>query len=131
MTPINPQTDKVEVPALEVRNLVMRFQVGGGTRPKHLHALSDVSFSLNRAEVLALDKSECQRCRELKHRYKHAVLVHHVKHLRDRPDLALSIWDGDERQLVSVCKQCHEELHPESFTQFLPKEPPITAERWD
>ena len=58
-----------------------------------------------RAEVLALDKGECQRCRELKHRYKHAVLVHHVKHLRDRPDLALSIWDGDERQLVSVCKQ--------------------------
>lgn len=84
-----------------------------------------------RAEVLALDKGECQRCRELKHRYKHAMLVHHVKHLRDRPDLALSIWDGDERQLVSVCKQCHEELHPESFTQFLPKEPPITAERWD
>lgn len=84
-----------------------------------------------RAEVLALDKSECQRCRELKHRYKHAVLVHHVKHLRDRPDLALSIWDGDERQLISVCKQCHKELHPESFTQFLPKEPPITAERWD
>lgn len=56
MTTIDPQTQPVNssVPALEVRNLVMRFQVGGGARPKYLHALSDVSFSLNRAEVLAL-----------------------------------------------------------------------------
>ena len=46
-----------------------------------------------RAEVLKLDHYECQRCRA-KGRYSRAVLVHHVKHLKDRPDLALSIWDG-------------------------------------
>lgn len=84
-----------------------------------------------REDVLKLDHYECQRCKQLKHRYSKAVLVHHVKHLRDRPDLALSIWDGKERQLVSVCKSCHEELHPESQRGFLPSKPPIAAERWD
>lgn len=82
-----------------------------------------------RQEVLKLDRYECQRCKA-KGRYRRAVLVHHVKHLKDRPDLALSIWDGDERQLVSVCKQCHEELHPESQRRY-PLARPITEERWD
>lgn len=59
--------------------------------------------------------------------------VHHVKHLRDRPDLALSVYDPDtgERQLICVCKQCHELLHPESQRQYRPSKPPVTAERWD
>lgn len=85
-----------------------------------------------RSAVLKVDRYECQRCKE-RGRYSRAVLVHHVKHLRDRPDLALSIIDPatGERQLVSVCKRCHEELHPESQRQFFPKEPPVTAERWD
>ena len=85
-----------------------------------------------RAAVLKADRYECQRCKE-RGRYSRAVLVHHVKHLRDRPDLALSIIDPatGERQLVSVCKRCHEELHPESQRKFFPKEPPVTAERWD
>ena len=61
------------------------------------------------------------------------MLVHHVKRLKDRPDLALSIIDPatGERQLISVCKDCHEMLHPESQRQFFPKEPPVTVERWD
>lgn len=84
-----------------------------------------------RENVLKLDRYECQRCRQEKHRYRRAKIVHHVKHLRDRPDLALSIWDGGERQLVSVCKGCHEELHPESQRQFKRIRAPLTAERWD
>ena len=85
-----------------------------------------------RAEVLQLDRNECQRCRA-KGRYKRGTIVHHVKHLRDRPDLALSITDPDtgERQLVTVCKSCHEAEHPEAFWQNLPKTPPLTEERWD
>lgn len=83
-----------------------------------------------REDVLRLDRWECQLCKA-KGRYRRARIVHHVKHLKDRPDLALSIWDGKERQLVSVCKQCHEEQHPESQRQFSPKEPPVTEERWD
>lgn len=84
-----------------------------------------------REEVLQMDCRECQRCKQLRRRHRAAVIVHHVKHLRDRPDLALSVWDGEERQLISVCKQCHEELHPEAMRQNEPKAPPLTPERWD
>lgn len=85
-----------------------------------------------RAEVMRLDRNECQHCKA-KGRYKRGTIVHHVKHLRDRPDLALSITDPDtgERQLVLVCKDCHTEEHPEAFRQNLPKAPPLTEERWD
>lgn len=86
-----------------------------------------------REDVLKLDKRECVLCREQRRRYRPARIVHHVKHLRERPDLALSILDPEtgERQLVSVCKKCHEALHPESQRQLAPHRPPLTAERWD
>lgn len=84
-----------------------------------------------RSEVLRLDNWECQICKHKHHRHRRAVIVHHVKHLRDRPDLALSIWDGEERQLVSVCKQCHEDEHPESLRVPAPQAKPLTEERWD
>lgn len=85
-----------------------------------------------RLEVLRLDHNECQMCKG-KGRYRKAIIVHHVKHLKDRPDLALSIWDNGERQLVSVCKQCHEDLHPERTIQYRyeKKAEPLTEERWD
>ena len=83
-----------------------------------------------RAQVLRLDHWECQCCKR-KGKYRKAVIVHHVKHLKQRPDLALSIFDGEQRQLESVCKSCHEEYHPESQRQYAPQEPPLTEERWD
>ena len=86
-----------------------------------------------RPDVLALDHHECVRCREIRRKFRRAKIVHHVKRLEARPDLALSIWDPEtgERQLVSVCKRCHEELHPESQRQFRAIRAPLTAERWD
>lgn len=87
-----------------------------------------------RSRVLSLDKYECTRCRK-RGRYSPAVLVHHVKHLTDRPDLALSIVDPDtgDRQLVSLCRACHELEHPErlrpAWTAKLNN--PLTVERWD
>ena len=83
-----------------------------------------------RPDVLTLDNRECQECKR-RGRYAKAVIVHHVQQLRDRPDLALSIYDGDQRQLESVCKRCHEALHPESQRQYAPSAPPLTPERWD
>ncbi len=85
-----------------------------------------------RAEVRKLDNNECQLCKA-KGRYRRGTIVHHVKHLQDRPDLALSIWDPDtgERQLITVCKDCHEAEHPESLRQFKPAKQPVTVERWD
>lgn len=84
-----------------------------------------------RSDVLMLDRHECQRCKNVKHRYRKAVLVHHVKHLKDRPDLALSIWDGQERQLISLCRGCHEEEHPERQWRKVQKREYVTQERWD
>lgn len=85
-----------------------------------------------RKKVMQMDHHECQICKA-KGRYSRGCIVHHVKHLKDRPDLALSMWDGEERQLITVCKQCHEELHPESQRQYIASEPKgfVNEERWD
>lgn len=80
--------------------------------------------------VFRMDHFECQRCKA-RGRYRKAVLVHHVQHLKNRPDLALSIWDGDQRQLVSLCRPCHEEVHPERRWRKITKREYITQERWD
>lgn len=88
------------------------------------------AWEKRRDDVLKLDKWECQICKA-RGKYRRATIVHHVKHLKERPDLALSIWDGEERQLLSVCKWCHEDEHPESQKQYKPKAEPLTEERWD
>ena len=86
-----------------------------------------------RGDALRLDRNECQRCRTIRHKYRKAVLAHHVKHLKDRPDLALSLFDPDtgERQLVSLCRGCHEEVHPERQWRKVTKRDYVTKERWD
>lgn len=60
-----------------------------------------------RAEILERDHGQCQRCRAMG-RYRKAVTVHHVKHLKDAPELALT-----EDNLMSLCQKCHEDMHPE------------------
>lgn len=85
-----------------------------------------------RARVLAMDHYECQHCKA-RGRYAPATHVHHVKHLKERPDLALSIYDEDtgQRQLVSLCFACHREEHPE-MQRVQPSKPAFrTRERWD
>lgn len=83
--------------------------------------------------VRELDHHECQHCKAAG-KYSPAEIVHHVKHLRERPDLALSIWDPDtkERQLVTLCRACHEREHPERMrTTTSAAASPLTVERWD
>ena len=84
-----------------------------------------------RPDVLALDHHECVRCREIRRKYRRAKIVHHVKHLEDRPDLALSVWDPETggRQRASVCKQSHEELRPEGKRQYKHTRAPLTSKR--
>ena len=86
-----------------------------------------------RKDVLRLDRYECQTCKA-RGKYTRATMVHHVKHLRDRPDLALNIWDVDQdgrsiRQLVSLCDDCHDKEHPERMRQYKRRRP-LTDERW-
>ncbi|MDL2318211.1 HNH endonuclease [Eubacteriales bacterium OttesenSCG-928-A19] len=84
-----------------------------------------------RKHVLAMDHHECTAC---KARGKHtrANHVHHVNHVKDRPELALSIYYEDERgkqqrQLVSLCHECHERAHGHRVKEHAP---PLTPERW-
>ena len=83
-----------------------------------------------RGDVLKLDNYECQRCKA-RGRYSKAIIVHHIKHLKDRPDLALSIYDGKERQLISLCRACHEAEHPERGLTPRQGHKHVTDERWD
>lgn len=89
-----------------------------------------------RAQVLKMDRYECQKCRE-RHRYKRADTVHHVNYLKDRPDLALEIWYRDsvshcmKRNLVSLCHQCHEEAHGWRKSEKEDIKRVVTEERWD
>ncbi len=89
------------------------------------------------AHVREMDRNECVLCRQ-RGRYRRAVLVHHVNHLTDRPDLALDIYyldsDGNQkRNLISVCRTCHETVcHPEKAAkEQRAKKHVITTERWD
>lgn len=98
-----------------------------------LHAFYTCSEWLHlRAEVLAADKHECQVCKS-KGKYKRAELVHHVNHVRQHPELALSkyytIGQKKRRNLISVCKDCHETVcHPERMCNEWKE--PLTEERW-
>ena len=81
-----------------------------------------------RLQVLKLDHYECQRCKSKYKRIKRARYVHHVNELKDRPDLALSIYDEDgKRNLISLCFNCHEEIH-DRLKDY--KKEPLTKERW-
>lgn len=82
-----------------------------------------------RAQVLAMDHYECQMCKE-EGRHTRATVVHHVKHLKDRPDLRLEIFDNGERQLISLCESCHDKVHPEKLKKKSAEEKPLTEEFW-
>ena len=61
-----------------------------------------------RREVLAADHNECQACKR-KGRYSRATVVHHINHVKRRPDLALCMWFDDHghrrRNLESLCHE--------------------------
>lgn len=88
-----------------------------------------------RREILRQDKGECQECKKLG-KYRRAVIVHHVKHLRIHPELALcktyiTPEGKEERQLISVCRECHESVcHPERMRKRRDKEKFWTEEKW-
>lgn len=87
-----------------------------------------------RAEVIAEFHNQCTDCLAK----SPAVLtrpttVHHVREVKDRPDLALSksYRDADgsmKRQLVPLCDECHNARHGR-FHGAKPK-PQLNDERW-
>lgn len=91
------------------------------TREEKLRFYHSSAWKKKRLQILARDKHACQECRK-QGRYSTAVIVHHIKHLQDEPGLALT-----DDNLESVCKDCHEKLHPERNRE---KQSFVNVERW-
>lgn len=92
-----------------------------------------------RAKVLKTDNYECQICKE-NGLYSKADTVHHVNHLKSNPKLALSKHyastgaDGaveQKRNLISVCKTCHETVCHKGRLNWKCEKQQVTEERWD
>jgi len=78
-----------------------------------------------RKEILNRDNNECQRCKS-EGNYHIAECVHHIKHLNKYPLLALT-----NSNLISLCNQCHNEVHPEKLEKYKNKKAKIEIpERW-
>ena len=88
-----------------------------------------------RKEIIQRDHCECQAC---KRKGKIKVLkiktndkskrayVHHIKHLKDYPELAL-----DNDNLETLCFYCHEEEHTEERKRYVKtKEHYTNDEKW-
>ena len=65
-------------------------------------------------EVIAENNNECYQCK-LMGKYTRAKLVHHVKHLKEYPELAYdrvyTDCEGVHMQLMPLCFNCHERIH--------------------
>lgn len=60
-----------------------------------------------REKILKRDDYLCQNCKRFGRKVS-AKIVHHIKHLDEYPELALT-----NSNLISLCKKCHNKAHPE------------------
>lgn len=83
-------------------------------------------WKITRIQALNRDNNECQRCKA-EGKFSRAESVHHIKHLKARPDLALELTN-----LVSLCNECHNLEHPEKIEIITAnkKDRLETTERW-
>lgn len=92
-----------------------------------------------RAKVMQEHHNECVKCRA-RGKITKAQTVHHINHVKDRPDLALSQYTTDDNgkriaNLIPLCNSCHNKEHPEKqykayFTNKKKNDDDI-PERWD
>ena len=86
-----------------------------------------------RAKILKENHYECAQCKE-RGKISRAETVHHINHVTERPELALSEYYTDEktgekkRNLIPLCHDCHDEAH-ERF-KFKEKPKQLNKERW-
>lgn len=79
-----------------------------------------------RRAVLKAAHYECANCLYKYGRYGRATTVHHIKHLDQYPELALT-----DSNLMPLCSACHNEMHPEKqYKQREHKERWTNEERW-
>lgn len=76
-----------------------------------------------RATRKRLDNNECQTCKR-NGRYSPAEMVHHIKEVRNYPELALDLSNTE-----CECNACHNKLHPEKLSGYN-RTTIISDERW-
>lgn len=96
--------------------------------------------------ILQMNHYECYECRrrgkitrfdtDAEGNKKLISTVHHVHHVRNFPELAMTLYVMDpetgrhELNLVPVCKACHNILHPEKNKKKKQEEGFVNEERW-
>lgn len=97
------------------------------------------NWKIKRVIILKRDHFECQDCiKRLKdaavngtqlrgedRQIRKATEVHHIKELREYPELALA-----DDNLISLCSQCHNARHGRYIKRFAKKKEPLTEEKW-
>lgn len=96
-------------------------------------------------KILRQDHYECQVCKRSGIVTRYEVIhgrmvklqtVHHVMHVTEHPELALSEFYTDssgsrQRQLITICKACHNKEHPEKNKNVSDRRQGYTnTERW-
>lgn len=81
-------------------------------------------WQIKRKEILERDNFECQECKS-KGLMSKASTVHHIKEYKEFPSLALT-----DTNLISLCRNCHEEKHPDRLEKF-EETNPLHEERWE
>lgn len=103
------------------------------------HFYNSSQWKLKRAQILDRDFHECQDCRERlreamktgktlhgeDRKIRTAKEVHHIKELKDYPDLAL-----EDSNLISLCTQCHNIQHGRNPYKFVKKKKKVSEEKW-
>ncbi|HDT6575772.1 TPA: HNH endonuclease [Bacillus cereus] len=77
-----------------------------------------------RLQALERDNYECQSCKRLG-KYRKGRNVHHIKELRDRPDLAYILSN-----LETLCIQCHNKEHGKEKNIVKKRCTIVDEERW-
>lgn len=83
----------LQIQQLYEQNNIIKFY-------KHRHWKNNI-----RLRALERDNYECQECKR-RGKYSKGRNVHHIKELRDRPDLAYTLSN-----LETLCIQCHNLEH--------------------
>ena len=84
-----------------------------------------------RKDILDRDGNECQLCkregRVTAGTPEEPLIVHHIKELKDYPELALV-----DENLLTVCDNCHETVcHPKRLGKYQARKRFINEERWE
>lgn len=73
-------------------------------------------------KIIKEERNECRQCREA-HRLTRATLVHHIKPLREHPELAY-----ERSNLMPLCHDCHERIHKRGI--YAEQKGFVNEERW-